>query len=83
MAALMSLRPPSLPRFCVGVGRGGGCLASAVVGRLDDGRRRTRARGAIIAHSARFSARFLCALCGGYGGADSLALGVSAVASVI
>ena len=36
----------------------------------------------MIARSARFSARFLCALCGGYGVDDSLALGVSAVASV-
>ena len=53
------------------------------VGWLDAGRRRTRARGAIIAYSARFSARFLCALCGGYGGDDPLALGVSAVASLI
>jgi hypothetical protein len=34
-------------------------------------------------HSARLSARScLCALGGGYGGDDSLALGVSAVASV-
>ena len=52
------------------------------VGWLDAGRRRTRARGAIIARSARVSARFLCALCGGYGGDDSLALDASAVASV-
>ena len=52
------------------------------VGRLEAGRRRTRARGAIIARSARFSARSLRALGGGYGGDDSLALGVGAVASM-
>ena len=40
-----------------------------------------RARGAIIARSARFSARSLHALGGGYGSDDSLALGVGAVAS--
>jgi len=52
------------------------------VGWLEAGRGRTRARGAIIARPARLSARFLCTLDGGYGGVDSLALGVSAVASV-
>ena len=52
------------------------------VGWLEAGRGRTRARGAIIARPARLSARFLCTLDGGYGGDDSLALGVSAVASV-
>ena len=35
----------------------------------------------MIAHSVRISARFKYALGGGYGGDDSLALGVSAVAS--
>ena len=50
------------------------------VGWLEAGRRRTRARDAIIAYSARISERSLHAL-GGYGGDDSLALGVSAVAS--
>jgi len=53
------------------------------VGWLQADRRRTRARGAIIARSARFSACSLSALCGGYGGDDSLALGVGAVASVL
>ena len=41
-----------------------------------------RARDAIIARSARFSTRLLRALGGGYGGDDSLVLGVSATASV-
>ena len=50
------------------------------VGWLEAGRRRTRARDASIAYSARISARSLRALGGGYGG-DSLALGVSVVAS--
>ena len=51
------------------------------VGWLEAGRRRTRARDAIISRSARFSTRLLRALGGGYGGDESLALGVSAVAS--
>ena len=51
------------------------------VGWLNAGRRRTRARDAIIAHSARFSAHLLHELGGGYGGDDSRSLGVSAVAS--
>jgi hypothetical protein len=49
------------------------------VGWLEAGRRRTRARGAIIARLSRFSARSLRALGGGYGSDDSLALGVGAV----
>ena len=52
------------------------------VGWLEAGRRRTRARGAIIARSARLAARSLRALGGGHCGDDSLALGVGAVASV-
>ena len=51
------------------------------VGWLETGRRRTRARDAIIARSARLSARLLRALGGGYGGDGSLALSVSAVVS--
>ena len=52
------------------------------VGWLEAGRRHTRARGAVIARSARFATRLLRALGGSYAGNDSLALGVSAVASV-
>ena len=52
------------------------------VGWLEAGRRRTRARGAFIARSTRFSARSLRALGGGYDGDGSLALGVSAVGSM-
>jgi len=51
------------------------------VGWLEAGQGRTRARGAIIARSARRSARFLYTRGGGYGGDDTLALGVSADAS--
>jgi len=53
------------------------------VGWLEAGRCRTRARDAIIARSARFSTHSLRALGGGYSGDDSLALGVSAVASAV
>ena len=51
------------------------------VGGPEAGRRRTRARDATITHSGHFSARASRAFDGGYGGDDSLALGVSAVAS--
>ena len=53
------------------------------IGWLDAGRRRTRARGANIAHSARFTAHSLRAIGIGYGGDDSRSLGVSAVASEV
>ena len=52
------------------------------VGGLEAGHRRTRARSTIIARSARFLTRLLRASGGGYGGGDSLALGVGAIATV-